>query len=93
MYQPNPKDLSGISLPEELQSLTEIIAENVHDVWAASRISEGWTYGKKRDDELKETPCLVAYADLPESEKEYDRRTAMDTLKLIIALGYRITKE
>ena len=73
--------------------LTELIAENVHDNWAVGRISEGWTYGETRDNEKKTTPCLVPYEELPDSEKEYDRNTAIQTLKLIVALGYKISKE
>lgn len=92
MYNPNPVDTSKINLPEELLALTEQIAENVHENWSAGRISEGWTYGEKRDDIKKETPCLVPYSELPENEKEYDRNTALETLKLIIALGYKIEK-
>lgn len=91
-YRPHPIDTSDISLPEELSALTEGIAENVHEVWAEGRIREGWTYGETRDDAEKKTPCLVPYSDLPESEKEYDRKTALQTLKLIIRLGYKITK-
>ena len=91
MYQPKPIDISEIALPEDLLELTERIAENVHDVWAAGRMSEGWTYGETMDLENKKTPCLVAYEDLPESEKEYDRKTAFDTLRLIIKLGYTIS--
>ncbi len=90
MYDPKPIDTSDIVLPEELLSLTERIAENVHDVWAAGRIAEGWTYGEKKDAELKTTPLLIPYGELPESEKEYDRNTALETLKLIIKMGYTI---
>ena len=89
-YDPKPLDTSKIELSSDLLDLTEQIAENVHEVWSAGRIAEGWTYGEKRDDKLKQTPCLVPYSDLPESEKEYDRKTALNTLKLVIALGYRI---
>ncbi len=92
MYTPKPIDTSNISLPSELIMLTEQIAENVHDVWAAGRISEGWVYGTKRDDANKQTPCLVPYSELPESEKEFDRNTATETVKLIIKLGYKIEK-
>lgn len=92
-YEPKPMDTSSVELPEDLLVLTEQIAENVHEVWSAGRIAEGWTYGEKRDDALKQTPCLIPYADLPESEKEYDRNTAVNTLKLVIALGYKIEKE
>jgi len=92
-YNPRPIDTSEIILSEQLLELTEQIAENVHEVWAAGRIAEGWTYGEKRDQELKQTPCLLPYGELPESEKDYDRNTAMETLKLIVKLGYTIKKE
>ena len=92
MYIPKPYDVSGVELSEELLRLSERIAENVHEVWAAGRLAEGWTLGLKRDDEKKQTPCLVPYAELPESEKEFDRNTAMNTLRLVVALGYRIEK-
>ena len=93
MYTPKPVDTSKIELPKELLELTERIAENVHDIWAVGRISQGWTYGEKRDDDKKTTPCLVPYDALSETEKEYDRATALETLKLIVALGYKIEKE
>lgn len=89
-YSPVPIDTNDVELSEELLKLTEKIAKNVHDVWALGRIKEGWTYGEKRDNDKKETPCLVPYSELPESEKEYDRNTALETLKLIIKLGYEI---
>ena len=92
MYKPQPMDTSSVTLPRELLELTEQIAENVHENWSAARIAEGWTYGEVRDDEKKTTPCLVPYSQLPEEEKEYDRNTAFQTLKLVIALGYKIEK-
>lgn len=92
MYTPQPVNTDGINLPDELLQLTEKIATNVHDVWAIGRIKQGWTYGEVRNDELKQTPCLLPYDELPDSEKAYDRNTALETLKLIVALGYKITK-
>ncbi len=92
MYIPTPKDLETISLPSELVCLTEQIAENVHENWAKARMQEGWTYGKERNDLKKTTPCLVPYDKLSEIEKEYDRKTAIETIKLIVALGYKIEK-
>ena len=92
MYTPKPVDTSKIELTDELIKLTEIIAENVHEVWAQQRIQQGWTYGEKRDGDKKTTPCLVPYSELSEEEKDYDRNTAMETLKLIVALGYEIKK-
>ncbi|MGN0484740.1 MAG: RyR domain-containing protein [Lachnospiraceae bacterium] len=93
MYDPKPVDTSDVVLSEELLALTEKIAENVHNVWAVGRISEGWTYGEKKDEQKKRTPALVPYEKLPESEKDYDRNTALETLKLIVKLGYSIQKK
>lgn len=90
MYKPNPIDTSDVVLSAELLELTEKIAENVHDVWAVGRLEQGWTYGKERNDELKTTPCLVPYSELPESEKKFDRKTALETLKLIKKFKYEI---
>ena len=91
-YIPQPIDTSAIQLPQELNPLVEQMAKNVHEVWAAGRIADGWTYGEKRDDEAKTHPCLVPYEELPESEKEYDRHTAISTLKFILAQGFIIRK-
>ena len=93
MYIPQPEQTDDIILSEELNDLVEAMAKNVHEVWAESRISQGWTWGPERNDALKHHPCLVPYEDLPEVEKAYDRDTAVGTLKLICKLGFKITKE
>ena len=90
MYDPKPIDTTGIELSEELLALTEQIAENTHDVWAKGRMEEGWVYGEVKDSEKKTTPLLIPYGDLPENEKMYDRNTVLETLKMIIKLGYKI---
>ena len=92
MYKPKPIDTSDVKLDANLLELKELIASNVHDVWAEGRIKEGWTYGEVKDPNKKTTPLLIPYDELPDSEKEYDRNTALETLKLIIKLGYKITK-
>ena len=92
-YTPKPIDTTDIELSEELLLLTEQLARNVHDNWAIGRINDGWTYGPERNDTLKHHPCLVDYSDLPESEKEYDRNTATETLKMILKLGWKVEKE
>jgi hypothetical protein len=91
-YQPQPLDTSQTPLPPALKPLVEQLAENVHEQWSLLRISQGWQYGPQRDDAHKHHPCLIPYADLPESEKEYDRRTVEETVRAICLLGYRIEK-
>ncbi|WP_287385622.1 RyR domain-containing protein [Lachnospira sp.] len=91
-YVPNPIDTSNVQLPSALNILVEKMAENVHEEWAKARMEQGWTYGPQRDDVNKKHPCLVPYDQLPDSEKEYDRNTAISTLKLIISMGFNINK-
>jgi hypothetical protein len=91
-YRPAPIDTSHVALPRDLLQLREKLAANVHELWAASRMADGWVYGPKRDDAQKAHPGLVPYERLPESEKDYDRLMAMETLKTILALGFRIVQ-
>ena len=91
-YVPHPVDTQNVKLSEELEQLVEQMAKNVHEVWAQTRISQGWTYGEQRDDCLKMHPCLIPYEDLPEEEKEFDRNTSVSTLKLIMKLGFKMTR-
>lgn len=93
MYTPQPINTDEITLPQEMTELVEAMARNVHEEWAAGRIAQGWVYGTERNDKLKTTPCLVPYEELSDEEKEYDRTTAISTLKFIMASGFEITKE
>jgi len=92
-YQPKPIDTERIALSEELCKLTELLAENTHDLWSARRLADGWKWGKELDGAALTHPGIVPYEDLPESEKEYDRTTAMEALKVIVALGYEIRRK
>lgn len=91
-YTPQPLDTSHVKLPDELQQLVEQLAKNVHEVWAEKRIAQGWEWGVVRNDRLKKHPCLMPYEDLPEEEKDFDRNTAVGTLKFIMKQGFKIEK-
>lgn len=91
-YTPQPIDTSDVELPKELEALVEQMSKNVHEVWAETRIKQGWTYGSERNDELKTHPCLIPYEGLSEEEKEYDRNTSIGTFKLIMKLGFNISE-
>lgn len=91
-YKPQPIDTSDVELSDELRELAELMAKNVHDVWAQARIQQGWTYGEERNDTEKTHPDLIPYEELTEEEKEYDRSTSLGTLKLILKLGFKIER-
>ena len=91
-YIPQPIDTNDVVLPEELSQLAEEMAKNVHEIWAETRIAQGWTFGSERNDAEKKHPCLVPYEELPEEEKVYDRNTSIETLKFIVSNGYEIRK-
>ena len=91
-YNPEPINVDDISINDELNELWEAIAENLHDVWAKQRMKEGWTYGPERNDSLKQHPDIIPYCSLKDSEKEYDRLMAQNTLKLVQKLGFAIKK-
>ena len=91
-YEPHPVKLENIMIDEDLEELQEAIAENAHEVWAEARIKEGWTYGRERDDIKKTHPDLIPYSALPDSEKEYDRLMALETIRLVKKLGFDIVR-
>jgi len=91
-YIPKPLDTSGTVLPAGLEELTESLSKNVHEVWAAGRMASGWKYGPVRDELKKEHPCLIPYEELTEEEKNYDRATALSTLRFVLSKGYSIEK-
>ena len=91
-YEPHPLDLDDVEIEPELLELREAIAENAHEVWAKTRKEQGWSYGKERDDAKKLHPDMLPYNLLPESEKEYDRLMAINTIKLVKKLGWELKK-
>ena len=93
IYEPSPIGLDDVELSEDLSELQEAIAENAHEIWAKNRRDQGWSYGPERNDQKKETPDMIPYCNLPETEKLYDREMAMQTLKLVKKLGFDIVKK
>lgn len=74
------------------KKLMEDIAEAVHNAWMKGRTGEGWVYGPVKNVEKREDPNIRPYADIPESEKEYDRNTAKAVISTLLEKGYRIEK-
>jgi hypothetical protein len=89
-YVPQPLDTSAVVIPAAILDLCETLARNTHEVWSQRRLADGWRFGPERSDALKTHPCLVPYEALPEADKEYDRQTALETIRLILKIGYQI---
>lgn len=92
-YTPNPIDLTAIKIDEVPEEDIERIARNIHETWAKQRVAQGWEYGERYANAPKTHPCLVEYEDLPESEREMDRATVTQTIKMLRWLGYTIEKQ
>ena len=92
IYVPNPISVSDVALPKEVEELTEYIAENTHEEWAKQRFKEGWTFAPKTNKKLKQSFDLVPYCELLDKENEYDRKMAMNTLKILLKYGYAVKK-
>lgn len=89
-YDPRPPDADSVAVDENVMRLVETLARQVHDTWAHGRLNDGWTWGPERDDAKRTHPCLVPYEELSEEERAYDRETALQTIRVLLALGYRI---
>src|SRR5687768_609127 len=87
-YVPSPLDTSQIKLTDDIIKLNDLLAKNAHDNLAQMRIFQGWKFGSIRDESKKEHPGLIPYKDLPEPEKEFNRSTALETIKMLLSLGY-----
>ncbi|KYO28312.1 ryanodine receptor 3 isoform C [Alligator mississippiensis] len=89
-FIPCPIDTSQIVLPLHLEKIRDKLAENIHELWGMNKIELGWTYGKVRDDNKRQHPCLVEFSKLPETEKNYNLQMSTETLKTLLALGCHI---
>ena len=92
-YSPNPVDLTGIELSQELREDMEKVSKNIHETWGMERQKQGWSYGEVLDAEQKKHPCMIPYEKLPESEKDIDRATVEQTIKMLLFMGYTIEKK
>jgi tetratricopeptide (TPR) repeat protein len=78
------------SLPPELEEAVEQLAERVHEAWIENRRADGWRFAEQRDDRRRETPLLVPYRNLDETDRELDRVSVRASLQGLRELGYRI---
>lgn len=91
-YTPHPIDLSEINLDRIKKEDIEKIARNIHETWAEQRRIRGWEYGDLYNEVKKTHPCMIEYEALPELEKDMDRATVEQTIKMLLWMGYTIEK-
>lgn len=87
-FTPSPVDTSTIQVPNFIDSVRDRLAENLHEIWAMSKIETGWKYAEFRNDNLKLHNCLCQFEMLPKEEKQYDTNLATETLKLDLELEF-----
>ncbi|CAN0250954.1 unnamed protein product [Lampetra fluviatilis] len=89
-FTPVPVDTTQIVLPPNLERIRDKLAENIHELWATTKIEIGWTYATARDDNRRLHPCLVDFHKLPEPERNYNLQMSTETLKTLLALGCHV---
>jgi len=92
MYKPNPVDTTKVEISKELQDALEVVSKNIHEVWAKQKMDDGWTYAPETDEDKKTHRCITEYENLTEQDKQYDRNTVTQTVKTLLKMGYKITK-
>uniref|UniRef100_A0A8L0DVD0 Ryanodine receptor 3 n=1 Tax=Oncorhynchus mykiss TaxID=8022 RepID=A0A8L0DVD0_ONCMY len=91
-FIPTPVETSQIVMLPYLEKVRDRLAENIHELWAMNKIELGWSYGKIRDDNKRQHPCLVDFSRLPETEKNYNLQMSTETLKTLLALGCHVVQ-
>uniref|UniRef100_A0A7N9AR66 Ryanodine receptor 3 n=1 Tax=Mastacembelus armatus TaxID=205130 RepID=A0A7N9AR66_9TELE len=91
-FIPTPVETSQIVMPPHLEKVRDKLAENIHELWGMNKIELGWSYGKIREDNKRQHPCLVDFSKLPETEKNYNLQMSTETLKTLLALGCRVVQ-
>jgi hypothetical protein len=74
-------------VPGRSPSLThdeiEHLAETEHGRWNAERLLGGWRWADRRDSAHRLSPYLVAWSDLPDDVREYDREAVRKIPELL----------
>ncbi|XP_077408297.1 ryanodine receptor 3 isoform X2 [Vanacampus margaritifer] len=91
-FIPTPVDTSQLVLPPHMDNIRDKLAENIHELWGMNKIELGWTFGKVRDDNKRQHPCLVDFAKLPDTERNYNLQMSSETLKTLMALGCHVAQ-
>nr|XP_015292439.2 ryanodine receptor 2 isoform X14 [Macaca fascicularis] len=91
-FNPQPVDTSNITIPEKLEYFINKYAEHSHDKWSMDKLANGWIYGEIYSDSSKVQPLMKPYKLLSEKEKEIYRWPIKESLKTMLAWGWRIER-
>ncbi|XP_072867961.1 ryanodine receptor 2 isoform X1 [Chlorocebus sabaeus] len=91
-FNPQPVDTSNITIPEKLEYFINKYAEHSHDKWSVDKLANGWIYGEIYSDSSKVQPLMKPYKLLSEKEKEIYRWPIKESLKTMLAWGWRIER-
>nr|XP_038032574.1 ryanodine receptor 2 isoform X6 [Anas platyrhynchos] len=91
-FNPQPVDTSNITIPEKLEYFINKYAEHSHDKWSMEKFANGWTYGETYSESAKVQPLMKQYKLLSEKEKEIYRWPIKESLKTMLAWGWRIER-
>ena len=68
----------------------EQMAEMEHGRWNIERLRDGWRFGKLRDDRQQIHDCIVAWGELPEAIKPYDRNSVRAFPEILAKAGFEV---
>jgi predicted Fe-Mo cluster-binding NifX family protein len=92
-YKINPlRDWDASELEISPQEEVETMARIEHERWYRERIQDGWVYGLEKDADKKTNPDLVEWDDLPEEEKEKNRRFVRGLPRSLARAGFQIER-
>ncbi|NXX75670.1 RYR2 protein, partial [Urocolius indicus] len=91
-FNPQPVDTSNITIPEKLEYFINKYAEHSHDKWSMEKFANGWTYGETYSESAKVQPLMKQFKLLSEKEKEIYRWPIKESLKTMLAWGWRIER-
>ncbi|XP_076313816.1 ryanodine receptor-like isoform X3 [Tachypleus tridentatus] len=89
-YIPEPVNTANVQLNPELNNVVQKFAEHYHDAWANRKFENGWNYGDYWNYERKTHPRLKPYNLLAEWEKERYKEPIRESLKALIAIGWKL---
>jgi hypothetical protein len=70
----------------------ERLAEMEHGRWNAERLTAGWSHGDAKDEAARTHPNLVAWADLPDELRDFDRAAVRAIPDQLAAIGFELRR-